>query len=106
MHAIFDRAALGVGSAIIEAANPSERQRGRAHGAGLERDIDIATVETLGAEEPLSGSADRDHFGMRGGVAVGNRAIAGPRNHLLAPHQNTADRHLAAASGAPRFFEC
>src|SRR6516225_7096690 len=98
LHAIFDRPALGVGSAIIEAANPCERQRGCAHGAGLERDIDITAIETLGAE-PTGGVTDGDHFGVRRGVAVGQRAIAGARNHLLAAHQHTADRHLVASAG-------
>src|SRR5215469_9256377 len=104
LHAIFDGPALGVGSAIIEAANPCERQRGRAHGAGLERDVDVADVETLGAE-PMGGVTDGDHLGVRRGVAFGQRAIAGARNHFLAAHQHTADRDLAASTGLTRLFE-
>ena len=49
-HAVVDRAALGVGRAVIEPADARERDRRRAHRAGLERDMQVAVGEPLGAE--------------------------------------------------------
>src|SRR5690242_800454 len=49
-HAALDRAALGVGGAVIEPADARERDRAGAHGAGLERNVEVAIGEPLGAE--------------------------------------------------------
>src|SRR5581483_11620021 len=64
-HAALDRAALGVGRSVIEPADARERDRASAHGAGLERDIEVAIGEPLAAEL-LCRLADRQHLGMRG----------------------------------------
>src|SRR5262249_7542822 len=49
-HAVLDCATLWVGGAVIEAPNTGERDRRRAHGAGLERDIEIALGKPLAAQ--------------------------------------------------------
>src|SRR6185437_12318253 len=41
-HAGIHRATLGVGRAVIESPDPRQRDRARAHGAWLQRDIEIA----------------------------------------------------------------
>src|SRR5262245_6155179 len=45
--AMLDGAALRVAGAEIEPAEPGEGDRRRAHGAGLERDIEISTLQAL-----------------------------------------------------------
>src|SRR5205085_9208474 len=64
-HAVLDRAALGIGRAVIEPADARERDRGRAHGAGLERHVEIAVDEPLAAEHRRR-PANRQHLAMRG----------------------------------------
>src|SRR3984957_7902377 len=68
-HAVIDRAALRVTRAEMEPADAGERDRGGAHGAGLERNVKIAVDEALGAERGR-GRADRHHLGMGGRIAV------------------------------------
>src|SRR5262249_56338676 len=48
-HAVLDRAAFRICGAVIEAADARERDRRRAHRAGLERDVEIAVNEPLAA---------------------------------------------------------
>ena len=75
-RAVFDRAHLLIRRAEIEPADAGEGNGGGAHGARLERDIEIAIGEPLAAEL-ASGLADGQQFGMGGRVAVGERAVAG-----------------------------
>src|SRR5215469_11776073 len=60
-HAVLDCPALGIGGAIIDAPDAGERDRRRAHRAGLERDVEIAVDEPLGAQR-LRRAADRHHL--------------------------------------------
>src|SRR5262249_6893986 len=41
-HPVLDRATLGISGAVVEPADAGERDCGRAHGAGLERDVEVA----------------------------------------------------------------
>src|SRR3974390_3938667 len=54
----------------------------------------------------MRGMTDGYHFGMRGRMAIGQRAIAGTRDDLVTAHQHAADRHLAASAGTARLIEC
>jgi hypothetical protein len=103
-HAAFDRAALRVGGAVVEPADAGERQRAGAHGAGLERHVDIAIDEALGSDRG-SRRAQRQHLSMRGRVMVGERAVALPRDDLAVAHDDAADRHLARSGRGARFGE-
>src|SRR5262245_13978728 len=40
-HAVLDRAALGIGGAVIDPSDAGERDRRRAHRAGLERHVEV-----------------------------------------------------------------
>ena len=51
---MLDRTAFGIGSAEIEAADAGEGDRRGAHGAGLERDIEVAIDQALAAEPGAS----------------------------------------------------
>ena len=104
-RAMLDRAAFGIGRAEIEAADAGEGDRGGAHGAGLERDIEVAIGEPLAAELG-AGGADGEQLGMRGRVAHGEGAVAGGCEHLaIGAHHHGADRHFAEVVGAHRLFE-
>jgi len=104
LHAVFNRAALGIGGAVIEPAKAGEGDRARAHRTRLERDIKVAVVEPLGAEESR-GAADGDDLSMRGRIAVGKRAVAGLRDDFAAADYDAADRHLAACAGGTSFLK-
>ena len=77
-HAVVDGAALGIGRAVVEPADAGERDRRRAHGAGLERDMQVAVGQALRAERSRGG-ADRDQLGVGGRVAVGRWCGCRPR---------------------------
>src|SRR5215216_964306 len=49
--------------------------------------------------------ADRQQFGMRSGVAIGQRAVSRARHHCALAHDHAADRHLASNGGRMRLFQ-
>jgi len=97
-HAGFDRTTLGVGGAVIEPADSGKRDGGRAHGAGLERDIEIAIDQPLAADL-VGGSTNGENFGVGGRIAIGESAVPGGGNDLAVPHDDAADRHLPGCAG-------
>src|ERR1700724_3201171 len=97
-HAVVDRAAFGIGRRIVEPADAGKRDRARAHGARLERDMQVAIGEPFAGERERGGP-DRHDLAMRGRVAVGQRAVAGLRDHRAVAHDDAADRHLAGRRG-------
>ena len=97
-HAGIHRAALGVGGAVIEPPDPGERNRARTHGAGLQRDIEVAVDQPFGPDR-LGRLPYRQDLGMRGRVAVGQRPVAGRGNHLVIPDDDAPDRNFAGFSG-------
>ena len=104
LHAVVHRPALRIGGAVIEPADTGEGDRARAHGAGLERDIEVAVVEPFGAERGRS-RPDRDHLGMSRRIAVGQGAIAGAGDDGAVAHDDAADRHLAPRAGGAGFVQ-
>src|SRR2546423_14940801 len=71
-HAGIDRAALGIGRAVIEPPDPCERDRAGAHRAGLQREVEVAIDQSPGADG-LGGLPERQYFGIGGRIAVGQR---------------------------------
>ena len=98
----IDRAALGVGRAVIQPSYPRERDRAGAHRAGLQRDIEVAIDQPLAAEA-CGGLPDREDFGMRGRIAIAQSAVSGRRDHLVIKHDHASNRHFA---GFPCIFGC
>ena len=88
---MLDRAALRVRRGEIHAAQACEGDGAGAHGAGLERHVEVAADEAFAAELPC-GFADDQHLRMRCRVAVGERAVAGAG-------QDLATRTSAAPTG-------
>jgi hypothetical protein len=104
-HAGIDRAALGVGRAVIEPADAGERDRARAHGAGFEGDIEVAVDQPFGSD-PVRRLPDRQYFGMGGRIAVAQRQVAGGGDDLVIPHNHASDRDFAGFSGIFGRFQC
>ena len=103
-HAGIDRAALGVARAVIEPADAGKRDGGRAHGTGLERDIEVAIDQPLAADL-VGGGADGENLGMRGRIAVGERPVPGGSYDFAVPHDHATDRHLPGFPGALGRFQ-
>ena len=89
----IDRAALGVGRAVIEPADAGKRDGGRAHGAGLQRDIEVAIDQSLAADLACGG-ANGENLSMCGRVPVGEGPVPGGGYDLAILHDDAADRHL------------
>ena len=93
---VLDGTAFCVGRAKIEPADAGEGDGRGAHGARLERHIEIAIDKPLAAELGAS-RADRKQLGMSGRIAGAKRPVAGARQHLaFRAHHHGADRDLAA----------
>ena len=63
--AVLDPAALGVGGTEVEPAQPGEGDRLRAHGARLQRDVDVAVGTRRALPRSVGRSADSQHLGVR-----------------------------------------
>lgn len=99
-RAVFHAAPFGIARPPIEAAQARERDRLRAHGTRLERDVEIEAVEPC-LPTRCRGRADRQHFGVRGRVAVALDAVVGgghDRAGVRIDHDG-ADRHFARLGG-------
>src|SRR2546421_12263218 len=80
-HAVLDRAAFCIEGPEVEPADARQGNCRRAHRTGLERHMEIAVDQPLAAERH-GRTANCDHLGMGGGIAVGQRSIAGLRHDL------------------------
>jgi hypothetical protein len=73
--AMLDGARLFVGGAKIKPGNPREGDRAGAHRAGFEGNVEMATDQTFALK--LCGcGAENEDFGMSGGIAALDGAIA------------------------------
>ena len=82
----------------IDPPDAGEGDRGRAHGAGLERHIEIAAGEALVVQR-LAGAADGEHFRMGRGIAQLPRAVARGGDDAAVPARSPPHRHLPARRG-------
>ena len=102
---VFDGSHLLVGCGKIQPPEARKRNRPGAHGAGLQRHIDIAVNQPLGVQQ-RGGGADRQHLGMGGGVFQFQRAIAGAgEDASCLVSDDSTDRHLAPGGGGLGFLE-
>ena len=99
-RAELHRPALGVGSREIEAPEAGKGNRPRAHGARLQGHIEIAADQPLGADFGRR-LPDGQHFGMGGGILVGQGPVAGGPQNLPLAHHNGPNGHLAKGGGGP-----
>ena len=103
--AILDRAHLEIGRAKIKPADAGEGNRRRAHGARLERDIEIAVWQPLTVKLSRSFTY-RQKLGVGGGVFQLNRTIAGRRQYFASGGcDDGAHRHFAPGQASASFHE-
>jgi hypothetical protein len=103
--AVLHRPHLLIRRAEIKPPDARERNGGGAHGAWLERHVDVAADEALRAEF-AGGGADRQNFGVGGRVPQFDGAVAGAGQDLAGPvHHDSTHRHLAAGSGGVCLLE-
>ena len=102
-RAVLDAAALRIGGAVVEPAEARERDGGGAHRARLQRHVEVAADQPLGAERG-TGGADHQQLGVGRGVVQLARAIArrGQQRPVRANHDRP-DRDLAALCRRFRF---
>src|ERR1700682_3076911 len=91
-HAGLHRAALGIGRAVVQPPYPRKRDRGCAHRARLQGDVEVAMDQPLAARDP-GGLPDREDFGMRGRIAASQGAASGRGDELVVKHDAASDPH-------------
>lgn len=96
--AVDNAPSLGVLGAERQLADTCKGDRRRAHCAGLERNPELAIVETRGTEAGCR-MPDCDHFGMGGGVELPAHGVARLGDDLSATRDNCADGDFARLRG-------
>jgi hypothetical protein len=99
-----DGAAFGVVGAIEEAGDARLDHGAGAHGAGFNGDVESGIEEAV-IFHLLGGSSEGHDFGVCGGVAVGNGAIAGTDDDATVEDNHGANGHFAALGRFAGFIE-
>jgi hypothetical protein len=99
-----DGTALGIFGTVNEARDAGLDDGAGAHAAGLDGDVERGVGETV-VGEPSGGFAKDDDFGVGGGIAVADRAIAGTGEELALVDEHSADRDFAGCGGRTSFGE-
>jgi len=99
-----DGATLGVVGAVHEAGDAGLDDGAGAHAARLDGDVERGVGEAVVAEK-AGGFANDDDFGVGGGVAVANGAIAGTSEDLGVVDEHGADGNFAGCGGGTGFDE-
>src|SRR6185437_3462735 len=100
-YAMVDGAGFWVPCPVGEPADAHMGHRARAHGAGFERDIEIAAVEPPGAAR-FQRSPDRQHFGVGGWIVELTHAVAGRGKHDAVLDNRGAHWRFACGRGLLR----
>jgi hypothetical protein len=102
---VLDAPTFWIGGTPVETAQASQRNGGRTHRTGLERDINVGAVETFRAMRG-AGLTYRQHLGVRRRISEFARAIAGTGKHAaVASHHHRTHRHLTSRRGSLCFRE-
>ncbi len=98
-------AAFGVVGAVDEARDTRLDDGACAHAAGLNSNVERSIGEAVVAEQ-AGGFAEYDDFGVGGGVAVADGAVAGASDDLAVMDEDRADGDFAACRCGAGFSEC
>jgi hypothetical protein len=90
----IDGAGFRVVRSVDQAAEAGVNCRSRAHGARLNCNKQFAGAETM-ITEVLSRFAEGDHFGVRGGIVVGDIAIPSASYNLARMYYNCPYGYLS-----------
>ena len=104
---VDDRAAFLVPRSKDKFRYARHTDRSRAHGAGLEGDIEVSTSQTVVLPGRGSG-ADGDNLRMGGGVISGNRAVSALTDDSISfgIEYDGPDRNFTPAGGLVSQFHC
>jgi hypothetical protein len=97
-------ATFGVWRAIDQPCDAGLNHGAGAHGAWLNRHIQFGAREAI-VPEPLRSFAERNHFGVRGGIAIGDGAVAGARDDLIVNYYYGADWNFATLGCSAGFVQ-
>jgi hypothetical protein len=100
-----DGAALGIIGAVDEAGDAGLDDGAGAHAARLDSDIERGVSKAVVAEK-AGGFAQDDDFGVGGGVAIADRAIASTGEDFPVMDKHGADRDFAGCGRGTGFGEC
>ena len=92
---MFDRTAFWVARAIIKPGNAGMGDGACTHGAGLQRDPKVATSKAVGAK-CSGGFAQRDNFGMGGGIVRSERAVGAAADNDAVLDDQRTDRNFTS----------
>ena len=95
-------AALGIVGAVNEARDACLDDGARAHAAGFDGDIERGTSEAVVAKK-AGGFAQSDDFGVGGGVAIADGAVARAGENLAVMHKNGPDGDLTGGGCGTSF---
>ena len=79
--------------------------RTAAHGAGLQRDVQLAAVQPVIAQG-LRGGAQRSDFRVGGGIVAAHRGVSPDADHLPVANDHGPDGHFAGGRGQTGLFQC
>lgn len=99
-----DSAGFGIVCAVDEAGDARLNHGTGAHGAGLDGDVEVGAEEAVSSDR-VCGFAEHDNFGVRGGVAIRDRAVAGARDDSSKGDDDGADGDFAGEGGLAGLVE-
>jgi hypothetical protein len=100
-----DGAAFGIIGAVNETGDAGLDDGAGAHTAGFDGDVEGGVRKTVVAEKAGSFSKN-DDFGVGGGVAIADGAIASTSENLAVMDEHGADGDFARCGCRARFGEC
>ena len=102
--AVIDGSCLGIFGAVVEAPDAGLGDRSCAHGAWLQGNVEVGTVEAM-APGCLACLAQGKDLGMGRGIGEFADAVAGCGDDLSLQHDNGTDRWFVAQAGGRCLLE-
>jgi hypothetical protein len=97
-------ATLSIRRAVNQPLDARLNHRASAHSTRFDGDVQRSARQAI-IPDPLRSLAQGDHFCVRGGVAIGDGAVAGAHYDLIINHHHCANGHLAPDSSCARLFQ-
>jgi hypothetical protein len=90
-----ESAAFGIVGSVDKSGDSSLNNGAGAHGAGLERHVE-GTIDEAVVTYPFRALANGDNLGMRRGIVIADRTIAGARKDHFILDQDRANRNFTS----------
>jgi hypothetical protein len=99
------RAGLGIAGSKDQPVKPRMDHGPGAHGAGLQRHIERAAVETIVADG-MGSRAQGHELGVRRWIDIAQDTVLAACHDFPTPYDGRADRHFAGLGGQAGFSQC